>query len=252
MLIDTFLYNGEADLARLRFCQLKERVGLFVMVEGTLTFTGHERTVRHDVCMDVSVPLVHQVVTAFPEASPRNAWKREMFQRNAILSSLKSYPGDALVMVSDVDELPRLEDIPETLEPGTLIRFQHEFYHFHFNNHVVHDSSARKGWSCTALCRLDDLRKWFPQGVRNRLDAEIIRSGWHLSWMHKPEEKLKSYSHFRDLTDIPGDIVTKVKTRWDYEYEYVPGTSHLPHCIQENIEYWKPYLRDEDAPDAHL
>lgn len=239
MLIDAFLYNGEIELVYLREAVLQGKVDKFLLVEGSRTFTG--------IVKDMVEPpqfirnLQSVTVEDFPEATTRNAWKREMWQRNAILRGLNGYPDDTLVMVSDVDEIPDPKDIPDSLESGELIRFQHEFYHFNFNNHVVRDNSAQKGWSCTALCRLDDLRKWYPQGVRNQLPGQIIHSGWHFSWFHKPEEKIEAYSHV-ELKDIAGTIPEKVQKRWDYQYEEVKGLKHLPQVVQDNPERWSHYF----------
>lgn len=243
MLIDTFLYNGEEDILDLRYEVLKDKVDLFIGVEGRMTFTGIPKVISEVPAYD---RLYWSIVSDFPEASERNAWKREMWQRNWILTALNGLNvdigyGDTLVMVSDVDEIPNPDDIPEHLEPGELIRFQHEFYHFNFNNHVIKDDSAKKGWSCTALCRLDDLRKWYPQGVRNQLPAKIIYSGWHLSWFHDPENKLKSYSH-QELNKIEGSIAEKIQQRWDYGYEDVVGLDHLPLPVQQNPERWSKYF----------
>lgn len=241
MLVDTILYAGERDLLELRFEVLKEKVDLFVVVEGTLTFTGKPRTVKHDWCLN-NHNVIHYIVSNFPEASDRNAWKREMHQRNSILKALpSSLKHDDLIMVSDVDEIPDPKDIPNQLEPGELIRFQHEFYHFNFNNHVIKDESAKKGWSCTALCRLGDLIRWYPQGVRNQIPARIISSGWHMSWMVNPEEKLNSYSH-QELQEIDGDIPTKLKVKWNYQYEQIAGMKHLPQVIQDNPAKWSKYF----------
>ena len=244
MLIDTVLYAGERDLLELRFEVLKEKVDLFVVVEGTLTFTGKPRTVKHDWCM-TNHNVVHYIVSNFPEASDRNAWKREMHQRNQILKALpSSLKHDDLILVSDVDEIPDPKDIPNQLEPGELIRFQHEFYHFNFNNHVIKDESAKKGWSCTALCRLGDLNRWYPQGVRNQVPARIISSGWHFSYFWEPQNKIESFSHI-ELMQMEGSIQDRVQKRWDYTYEFVEGTKHLPQIIQDNPERWSKYFASD-------
>lgn len=242
LLIDAFLYNGEEDILELRYQVLKDRVDRFLLVEGNLTFTGLPRLTADVPAYD---RMDYLTVTDFPEASPRNAWKREMWQRNAILKPIRDLPDETLVMVSDVDEIPDPNDIPERLEPHTLIRYQHQFYHFNFNNHVIRDDSANKGWSCTALCRLDDLRMWYPQGVRNQVPAQVIQSGWHFSWFHDPQNKLDSYSH-QELKRIDGDIPTKVQERWGYQYEYISGTRHLPKVVQENPARWAKYFKDTD------
>lgn len=241
MIIDTFLYNGEEDILDLRYEVLKDKADYFLGVQGSLTFTGIPRDITE---VPYYSKMTIGIVSDFPEASERNAWKREMWQRNKILDALSmiNLPDDTLIMVSDVDEIPDPKDIPDHLEKGELIRFQHEFYHFNFNNHVVKDDSAKKGWSCTALCRYDDLKVWYPQGVRNQIPAKILYSGWHLSWFHDPENKLKSYSH-QELNQIEGSIAEKIQQRWDYGYEQIAGTAHLPLPVKEHPERWSQYFK---------
>lgn len=239
LMLDCFLYNGEADLLEWRYEILKERVDFFIAVQGTLTFTGRPKPVY-----PVPDSIHSAVINSFPEASPRNAWKREMFQRNQILSVLgPELAPETLVMVSDVDEIPDPRDIPASLEYGELIRFQHEFYHFNFNNHVIQDDSARKGWSCAALCRLDNLYKWYPQGIRNLPATKIIPSGWHFSWFWKPNEKALAYSHV-ELNEMEGELPQRIQQRWDYRYEYIPGMAHLPRFLQDTAARWSHYFHE--------
>jgi len=243
MLIDAFLYAGERDILELRMEILKDKVDQFIAVEGTHTFTGLPRSIE-----PLYYPrLQHHIVSDFPEASPRNAWKREMWQRNKILDALSPYRDSDMVLVSDVDEIPNPKDIPSFVPFGELVRFQHELYHFHFHLHVIGDKSAKKGWSCASLCRLGDLRVWYPQGVRNQIPATIIYSGWHFSWFHDPETKLRSYSH-QELNEMEGDILTRLQRRWGYQYEHVKGCKHLPLVVQQNPERWKKYFEKGEIP----
>lgn len=245
MVVDASLYAGEIDLLELRLEYLKEDVDMFLVVEGSLTFTGHHREVKHDWCMN-HANVIHQVITDYPEASERNPWKREMWQRNSILRGLKTFPDDTLVLVSDVDELPDMTQMPEYVAPGELYRWQHQVYHYNFHNRVINDNSARIGWSGTSLCRLGDLRIWYPQGVRNRTDAIILNGGYHFSWFYKPEEKIENYSHI-ELKQIEGTIPEKIQKRWGYQYEYVPGVSHLPQVIQDHPERWGKYIKEKES-----
>lgn len=237
-LLDVFLYNGESDILDWRYQILKDRADFFIAVQGVLTFTGHPKPIY-----PIPDGMHSAVIDTFPEASPKNAWKREMFQRNQILKFLgPELAPETLVMISDVDEIPDPKDIPESLQDGELIRFQHEFYHFNFNNHVIRDDSATKGWSCSALCRLDNLYKWYPQGVRNLPATRIIRSGHHFSWFWKPNEKALAYSHV-ELQSLEGELPDRIQKRWDYQYEYVAGSNHLPSYLRDNPERWKKYFR---------
>lgn len=240
MIVDAFLYAGEKDLLEMRMCELAEVADLFVCVEGTLTFQGQPRV------LDLSLPrqsnFVHLVVSDFPEASEQNPWKREMHQRNAVLRGLRGLRDDDLIMLSDVDEIPDASAVPTYLAPGEVYRFRQELYQFNFNNHVTNDQSARLGWNNTTVCRLDDLRRWYPQGVRNMVEhVAIVEGGWHFSWFHNPLDKINAYSHI-ELKEMSGSLEQRVQQRWQYEYEYVEGVDHLPPCVRDNSDRYAKYF----------
>lgn len=232
MLVDAFLYNGEADLLELRWQELHRHVDLFLAVEGNLTFTGKNRTVS-----DLSdIPnLQHLVVKDFPEAKPGNEWKREYHQRNSMLKGLVGLPEDTIVMVSDADEIPDYRVLPKELKTGNIIALEQQWYQFNFNNRV------NDMWRGTRICRLGDLRIFWPQGVRNKHFDLIKHGGWHFSWFQEPEKKLDSYSH-QELKRFGGSLAQKVQARWKLEYQYLAGYSHLPQCIQDDLPRWAKYF----------
>ncbi len=246
MLIDTCLYNGEKDLLDLRMCHLADKVDLFVVVEGTLTFTGHNRWT--DDTLDSLPHVVHLVVDDFPQASASNPWKREAWQRNAILRGLKGFDDSDLVMVSDVDEIP--DNIPSDVPPGEVYCFAQDWYQFTFNSKVVGGDSV---WRGTRMCTLGTLRKVYPQGVRNQHTAMVAQGGWHLSWQGGAEtmgQKLEAYSHANDLAPLTGTLNEKIASYWGHQYEFVPGIAHLPTCVQDEPERWARYFVYESAVHA--
>ncbi len=238
MLIDAFLYAGERDLLDLRYEELHSKVDYFMGVEGNVTFTGKDRTID---AMIIGQPVLLYTVHDFPIAN--NPWKREAWQRNSILKALEmmELPDDALIMVSDVDEIPRLSAIPETVAPGELYVFQQDTYHWNLNTKVISSNNQFPMGMCTRLCRYDDLKKWYPQGVRNMDGIPIPNGGWHLSWMGDAKAKAESYSH-QELKQYGGTYAEQVQNRWDLKYEMVYGVDHLPQTIQNNIPLWWSYF----------
>ncbi len=235
-LIDTFLYAGERELLDLRMQELGPKVNIFIAVEGVLTFTGKLKAVD-----TVPFPVVHWIVSDYPEA--RNPWKREAWQRNHMLKLLAQMglSDNDLIMVSDVDEIPRLSAIPETVAPGELYIFEQDTYHWNLNTKVVSSNSKFPMGMCTRLCRYDDLKKWFPQGVRNMDGIHIPNGGWHLSWMGDAKAKAESYSH-QELKQYGGTYAEQVKNRWELKYEHVEGIAHLPQSIQNDTNKWWPHF----------
>ena len=62
-----------------------------------------------------------------------NALLRENGQRNFILEGLKSAYDDDLILISDVDEIPNLENINLKRYKEKIIQFRQEMFHYKFN-----------------------------------------------------------------------------------------------------------------------
>lgn len=208
MIYDCFLYNGEADILELRLHELADVVDRFIIVESCETFTGLEQP------LDTSVAMAGPWLDDFPRyvqvagRCPRhfNAWQREAHQRNAIgdaLRALNAQPDD-LILVSDVDEIPRAECVaatPQNLElliangGGPTFAFRQEtyFYHPQCLNLIT--------WYGTRAVFYRDLTT--PQALRateylRPREASYDRGGWHFSYFMDTaaiQRKLAAYSH---------------------------------------------------------
>ena len=107
---DCFTFFNELDILDIRFAELADAVDHFVIVEATRTFTGKpkplhfgDNAARYAANRD---KIIHVVVDDMPQDAP-DAWQREYFQRDAIARGLGGAPNDAIVMLSDADEIPR-------------------------------------------------------------------------------------------------------------------------------------------------
>ena len=207
MIYDCFIVFNELDLCEIRFNVLKDVVDKFVVVEGTLTHTGkpkplyfHENRERFAAFKD---KIIHVVVDDFPAPpagySERDAsWMRENFQRNAILRGLKDAKPSDLVMISDVDEIPRPEMVREELPWAGISVCEQRFMNFYVNymDHV------RPRWKGTRILRMavlqgvgreveshyafieDFNRGMTPTRVRfARADHNLKDAGWHFSYL---------------------------------------------------------------------
>lgn len=152
LIFDCFTFFNELDLLELRLNELNEVVDYFVLVEATNTHTGKEKPLYYwenkDRFLPFSSKIIHVVVDDLPaEASKlrlfldriyhltldkgsinlafkREAWNREMFQRNAILRGVLSVsPRDSdIVIISDVDEIPSKEWVTQARSEITSIK----------------------------------------------------------------------------------------------------------------------------------
>jgi hypothetical protein len=202
---DCVLFNGEFDALAIRIRELDDLVHRFVVVESDTTFSGLKKTVRftkeHPAVRTFAARLDFVLVDDMPTTD--NAWDREVWQRNAVMRGLTSASDNDLILMSDVDEIPRAECVREALadEKSSAFGFRMNLYYFYMNYKNLNGNSDVV-WTIGAKFALlktnspDALR----YGVRNQaIAARIFESGgWHFSYLMDEATiiaKIKSFSH---------------------------------------------------------
>ena len=106
---DCFTFFNELDLLDLRLNELASVVDHFVIAEARLTFTGktkplyfHENRERFAPFLD---RIIHVVVEDFPRTT--SSWEREIHQRDCVRRGLGGARPQDILLLSDVDEIPR-------------------------------------------------------------------------------------------------------------------------------------------------
>src|SRR4051812_16190634 len=115
MIVDGFTFFNELDLLDIRLAELYPVVDRFVIVEGDQSFRGNAKPAnfidnieRYDQYADKIVYL-----TAFMAGAPTTGndqtdpWEREYYQRRTIDEGLRDLALDDIVLISDIDEIPR-------------------------------------------------------------------------------------------------------------------------------------------------
>ena len=130
-----------------------------------------------------------------------NAGKRENRQRNFIVNGLKEAENEDLILISDVDEIPNLQNLDFLKINKKIIMFKQEMFYYKFNLKLPNFS-----WIGTKACKKKNLKS--PQWLRNikdrkfpfyRLDTLfsdnkyssikfIDNGGWHFTNIKTPEE----------------------------------------------------------------
>ena len=247
MLVDTFLFFNEIDLVELRLRELAHIVDRFICVEATETFSGKPHALESGKLLPLKnkYPIDFVVVRDMP---PGTAWEREAHQRNAILRGLVGLPGDALILVSDADEIPSADAIPADLSPREVAALRQQFFYYSMQQRVMGE------WLGTRLCRLEDLRTWQPQGVRHGATQYIDNGGWHFSYCGGTQaiaHKIGAFSHQEynapQYTNA-GNLDAAQRDNRDLfnrpEMAIVPeyGLDHLPRCVQDDPQRWAAHL----------
>jgi hypothetical protein len=205
--VDAVMLFNELDLLELRIQELWAVVDRFVVVEATFSHAGARKPLLFADHRARFAPyadrIVHHVVDDPPVAAPSGEADRrvlERFQRDAIgaaLVPLRLRPHD-VVLVSDVDEIPRpaaIPTLPRRLASSPVCVFVQRHHH-RYVNHAWPDGAGPPEWLGTVACRYRTLRAIGAHRVRRGHDrAGVLRGrpdpdadyvedgGWHLTWM---------------------------------------------------------------------
>ena len=135
MIYDCFTFFNELDLLEMRLNILKDVVDKFVLVEAGETHTGKPKPFyfkdNEDRFSAFRDRIVYVGIESFPKG--HDAWWCENYQRNEILRGLEGARPDDIVLISDLDEIPRPEAVKKFSKQDGVWRFNHVSFGFYLN-----------------------------------------------------------------------------------------------------------------------
>jgi len=236
-IFDCFMYFDEEVVVDVRLNTLNEFVDYFVIVESKFTHKGDARELKfnHKKFEKFKDKIIYviddQVYSQTEEVKPLdnegeksrkyifNAAYRENGQRNLIIKGLNGAENEDIILISDVDEIPKLSNLNLKQINEKIILFKQDMFYYKFNLHL-----PNLIWTGTKACKKKYLTN--PQWLRNikdrkysffRLDTFFSKTkyidikiiddgGWHFSNIKTAKEiehKLKSYLHHREFDENP-------------------------------------------------
>jgi hypothetical protein len=204
-LYDCAMFNGEFELLALRIRELEALAHRFVVIESDTTFSGRSKAVKfskdHPAIRAFADRIDFILVADMPDTD--DPWQRETWQRNAALRGVVEAADDDLVLMSDVDEIPRAESVQQALadQEFAAFGFRMSTYYF-FMNYKFVGKEPKRVWSVAATADL--LKTHQPDALRyavrdGKIRARIFdQGGWHFSYLMDDaaiREKLRSFSH---------------------------------------------------------
>ncbi|WP_310620430.1 glycosyltransferase family 17 protein [Flexibacterium corallicola] len=232
--IDGFTFFNELDVLELRLGELYDYVDQFVLVEATKTFTGKDKPLYFEGnrkrFAQFEDKITHVIVDDFPEGK-NNPWSREYHQRRAIKHGLPQLQGSDLIIVGDVDEIPKPQALKKAIESAktryciTFFGADIMRYRLNFKDDINDLTSCPRMISARYFQDAQDLRevralksRSAPKGIewfmwhmnaianyRNFLGRQIVNSGsWHFSYigdMEKVLTKIAAYSHTEHMNE---------------------------------------------------
>ena len=111
MIYDCFTFFNELDLLEIRLNTLNDYVDYFVLVEATKTFTGKDKPLYYNENKErfkqFENKIIHIIVDTYPDST--NPWVLENHQRNSIANGFANCKDNDIILISDLDEIPRPE-----------------------------------------------------------------------------------------------------------------------------------------------
>ena len=296
---DCFMFFDEEMLLDLRLNIMNKYVDKFVITEATYMHSGRPKKLLFDInkFSKFKDKIIYNVVDKEPpdietiyeedkdEKDTRgqklvnNSNKREHFQREMAQESLKvlaeANPED-IILISDVDEIPNLNEINFNKINKKLIFFKQKMFFYKFN--LLHEEI---NWIGSRACKKKNLIS--PQWLRDTKDKKypiwrldiifsknkynsihyVDNGGWHFSNIKSPEDIEKKFSNFLHHQDFEDsgltlnnvkEMVKNKKVLYDHnvdqkDYKWSGKTtlkkislSEMPDYLSENNKKYANWL----------
>ena len=242
-IFDCTTFFDEKMMMEIRFNVLNEYVHKFIVVESTFSHSGEKKKlnfnkndfpkfkdkINYIVIDQEPKGLIKKSQNDREDFSKRmNSIKRIEQSYDFMIKGLDDALDDDLVMISDNDEIPNLNDIDFSQNKNNFFVFQRFFYYYKFN--LIYDKIK---WFGTKACKKKKLSSF--SNLRNlknkkyplwRFDTyfsnikqtnlEIINNGgWHFTNIKTPEklfEKLSNFGH-HDEFELSGLTIDKLREK---------------------------------------
>ena len=232
---DCFMYFDEDLLLDIRLNTLNKFVKKFVITEATYTHNGNKKELRFNInkFKKFKDKITYLIVDRQPEnildlvdgenREKRgeklilNGMARDYFQRENLSRGLVDAASDDLILVSDLDEIPNLEDIDFTNIKNNILIFEQKMFYYKLN--LFYQDYT---WLGTKATKKKNFKS--PQWIRNikgknypkwRIDTLISskkysnlvfikNGGWHFTCLRSPEElekKLLNFAHHYEFEE---------------------------------------------------
>jgi beta-1,4-mannosyl-glycoprotein beta-1,4-N-acetylglucosaminyltransferase len=216
---DCFLFNNELDLLELRLREVHEHVDVIVIAECAKNFGGDEKPLWYQLNRDrfsrFHTKIRHVIIPEPPPEAyvpnPNNPDKliSEFWQRNQIAKGFADAVDRDILLISDVDEIPRPEAVARAGKiakwAGCQVYFRMNWFllflnarvtgcdHFVFGSRNARNDLYRNCWLGTFACTAGILRdkyKWdlnhvwgMKWGDAHLAEPVVEDAGWHFSYM---------------------------------------------------------------------
>ncbi len=291
---DCFMYYDEDLLLDIRLNALDKYVTKFVITEATYTHNGNKKKLNFDIqnfskfkdkieyiIVEKQPPNIQNLEKndtpeVLKEKLILNGMARDYFQRENLNKGLKGLNKDDLIIISDLDEIPKLENLNFEKIKNNIVIFQQKMFYYKLN--LFYDEFV---WAGSKAIKYKNFLS--PQWLRNikskkypfwRPDVFFSKKkysnlyyvndgGWHFTCIRTPEDlekKLLNFAHHYEfeqsglkIQDIK-KLINEKRVMYDHNVDQKgykwSGKSilkridikKLPKYISENTDKFKIWL----------
>ena len=291
---DCFMYFDEDLLLDIRLNTLNEHVKKFVIAEATYAHNGKPKKLRFDISKFKKFrdKITYIIVDKEPdniiklsendtkgergEKLVLNGMARDYFQRQSLTKGIEDAHNEDLILISDLDEIPYLNNLNFSKIKNQIIIFEQKMLYYKLN--LLYEDY---NWLGTRAINKKNLIS--PQWLRNikgrnyskwRFDILfskkkysnlffIKNGGWHFTCLKTAEElekKLLNFAHHYEYQESGLNIqkikqlISEKKVIYDHnvdqrQYKWSGkvklkkiDTNLLPEYIQSNLEKYNDWL----------
>ncbi len=223
-IFDCFMYFDEDMLLDIRLNILNKYVKKFIIVESSFLHSGKKKKLNFNInnfikfkdkIIYVSIDELPSNLKSYDENDNEllknkkildNSVLRENYQRNFLSKSFDNISSEDLILISDLDEIPNLENFSHNKK---ISFFEQNVFYYKFNL-----MQPNFKWVGTRACKKKHLIS--PQWLRNiknkiypvwRLDVlfskkkysdiNLVKNGgWHFTSIKKPEDIFYKFSNY--------------------------------------------------------
>ena len=291
---DCFMYFDEDLLLDIRLNALDKYVKKFVITEATYTHNGSKKKLNFNIQKfskfrnKIEYIIVDKQPENIRELTEKDSFKtkeeklilngmaRDYFQRENLKKGLENLNEEDLVIISDLDEIPNLENLNSNKINNNIVIFQQKMFYYKLN--LLYDKFI---WAGSKAVKYKNFIS--PQWLRNvkskryplwRLDTFFSKKkysnlyyvndgGWHFTCIRSPEDlvkKLLNFAHHYEFEqsglkiDDIRKLIEEKRVMYDHNvdqrgYKWSGKAilknidiKLLPSYVTENVEKFKDWL----------
>jgi hypothetical protein len=204
MIVDCTTFFDGLDILEIRLNCLAPYVDRFIICESPYNMLGVKKPLIFEENKDLfkDFPITHLIVHDH-QRHMNGVWKPYYYQLDYMLRAMENVPDEAIVMLSDFDEIPNLKEYK--MEEGIFLQ---QLYYYYLNVKVNSMWNGTIAVSKKHLTSFAGMRK-----NRGRIPQVKCFGGWHFSYVSSAEDivkKIESFCHREFNTEeIKGKVAER-------------------------------------------